>query len=224
MRLVNCIFKYAGVAAIPVYITFTYVSHTHNRQINPLEFWLSDYGNPLLNPSGSMFYNTGCVITALLLALFYSGMLRWYRRDHTARKFNISYIIAQSAGLMSSLFLILTTVYTLGTDTRIHSLLSTANMIAMDFFLSFTAVAFLMNSMIHKSVGVFGFFTSVFNIVTMNAFSDCYLAEWLYFLLYMAYLVLVTTQYQKLTIRQPDYLAGICKADSEKYSTLDWLH
>lgn len=217
MKLVNCIFKYAGVVAIPVYIAFTYVSHTHNRQINPLEFWLSDYGNPLMNPSGAVIYNTGCVITAILLALFYIGMYRWYRRDHTARKFNISYKVAQAGGLLGSLFLILTTVYTLGTDTKMHSLFSTANMIGMDFFLSFTAAAFLMNPKIHKGVGIFGFLASVFNIVTMNAFTDYYMSEWIYFLLFMAYLVLVTMQYEKLIIRKTDYSARINKADMKKY-------
>jgi hypothetical protein len=213
LKLVNCIFKYAGVAAIPVYIAFTYLSHTHNRKINPLEFWLSDYGNPLFNPSGAVIYNTGCVITAILLAIFYIGMYRWYRRGRTARRFNISYTVAQAGGLIGSVFLILTTVYTLGTDTKMHSLFSAANMIAMDFFLSFTATGFLMNPKIHKSIGIFGFFASVFNIVTMNAFADFYISEWIYFLLFMAYMVLVTMQYEKLIIRKTDYSSRINKAN-----------
>lgn len=213
MKLVNCILKYAGVVAIPVYIAFTYVSHTHNRLINPLEFWLSDYGNPIVNPSGAVIYNTGCVITAMLLAIFYIGMYCWYRRDRTARRFNISYAVAQAGGLIGSVFLILTTVYTLGTDTKMHSLFSAANMIAMDFFLSFTATGFLMNPKIHKGVGIFGFLTSFFNIVTMNAFADFYISEWIYFLLFMAYMVLVTMQYEKLIIRKTDYPLRINKVD-----------
>lgn len=92
-----------------------------------------------------------------------------------------------------------------------HSLFSTANMIAMDFFLSFTATGFLMNPKIHKRVGIFGFFASVFNIVTMNAFADFYISEWIYFLLFMAYLVLVTMQYEKLI--KTDYTSRINKAD-----------
>lgn len=202
MKLVNRILKYAGVVAVPVYIAFTYASHTYNRQINPLEYWLSDYGNPIVNPSGAVIYNTGCVITALLLALFYIGMYRWYKRDRAARKFNVSYAIAQAGGLVGSVFLILTTVYTLGTDTEMHSLFSTANMVAMDFFLNFTAIGFLMNSKIHKGVGIFGLLASVFNIVTMNAFTDFYISEWVYFLLFMAYIVLVTLQYEKLIINK----------------------
>ena len=204
MKLVNCILKYAGVAAIPVYIAFVYVSRTHNRQINPLEYWLSDYGNPLVNPSGAVIYNTGCAITAMLLAIFYIGMYRWYGRGRTARRFNISYTLAQAGGLIGSVFLILTTIYTLGTDTEMHTLFSTANMIAMDCFINFTAIGFLMNPKIHKGVSAVGFLASVFNIVTMNAFTDFYVSEWIYFLLFMAYLVLVTIQYEKLVTRKTD--------------------
>ena len=94
-----------------------------------------------------------------------------------------------------------------------HGLFSTANMIGMDFFLSFTAAAFLMNPRIHKGVGIFGFLVSVFNIVTMNAFTDCYVSEWIYFLLFMAYLVLVTMQYEKLIMLTTDYSAEITRAD-----------
>ncbi|HEY8499924.1 MAG TPA: DUF998 domain-containing protein [Clostridia bacterium] len=204
MKFINYILKYAGVAAIPVYIIFTYASHIHNRKINPLEFWLSEYGNPIFNPSGAVIYNTGCVLTAILLAIFYIGMYRWYRRGRTARRFNIAYMAAQASGLIGSVFVILTTIYTLGTDNQMHSIFSTANMIAMDFFLSFTATGFLMNPKIHKSVGIFGFFASAFNVVTMNAFSDFYISEWIFFLLFMIYMILVAVQYEKLAVQKTD--------------------
>jgi hypothetical protein len=165
-----------------------------------MENWLSDYGNPLLNPGGAVFYNAGCVMTALLLAVFYIGMIRWYKRGCDARKTNISFAGAQFSGLMGSVFLIMTAVFTLGTNTQLHSAFSTANMIAMDCFLSFTAIGFLMDPKMSKGLGTFGFLTSVFNIVTMNAFDNFYISEWIYFLLFMAYLVLVTIHY--------DHIAG----------------
>lgn len=190
--------KYAGMMAIPVYIVFTFISYSHNTGINPLEHWLSDYGNPLVNPGGAVFYNTGCSITAILLAVFYIGMFRWYRRDRAARKFNISFIIAQISGLAGSAFLILTTVFPLGAQTELHSAFSMANMIAMSNFLAFTATGFLLSRKIHKSIGIFGFLAAGFNIVTMNAFVDLFVAEWVYFLLFMCYMVLVTINYERL--------------------------
>jgi len=198
MKLIYHVHKYAGILGIPTYIFFTFMAHLHNKEINPMNYWLSDYGNPFVNPDGSVFYNTGCVITALLLAVFYIGMYCWYGRDRASRKLNISYAIAQSAGLFGSFFLIMTTVYPLGVDNRMHAVFSTANMIAMDFFISFTATGFILNPKISKGIGVFGFFTAVFNIITMNIFADFYISEWIFFLLFMVYMVLVTFQYDKL--------------------------
>ncbi len=195
MKKSSFIFKYAGVACIPVYSAFTFASHLNNKQLGPMENWLSDYGNPLLNPGGAGFYNAGCILTALMLAIFYIGMVRWYGRGRDARKTNICFAGAQVSGLTGSVFLILTAVFPLGTNTQLHSTFSTVNMIAMDFFLSFTAIGFLMNPQMNKIIGIFGFLTSVFNIVTMNAFENFYISEWIYFLLFMAYLVLVTLHY-----------------------------
>ena len=200
MKKSSFIFKYAGVACIPVYIAFTFAAHLDNRQLNPVENWLSDYGNPLLSPGGAVFYNIGCVLTALLLAVFYTGMVRWYRRGRDARKTNISFAAAQFSGLVGSVFLILTAVFPLGTNTPLHSAFSTVNMIAMDCFLSFTAIGFFMDPKMNKFIGIFGLITSVFNIVTMNAFDNFFISEWIYFLLFMAYMVLVTLQY--------DHVAG----------------
>ena len=198
MRFMNRVYKYSGVAAIPVYIAFTFASHTGNPEINPIDHWLSDYGNPLVNPSGAAAYNAGCVLTALLLAVFYVGMYRWYGRGRAARRFNISYFFAQTGGIMGSIFLILTTVYTLGTNTQMHSLFSLVNMVGMDFFLSFTATGFLLNPKIHKGVGIFGFVAAAFNIVTMNVFINFYISEWIFFALFMAYMVLITLQYDRI--------------------------
>lgn len=201
MKLIHSIFRSAGVMVIPVYIAFTFISHFHNPAINPIKYWLSDYGNPIANPDGFAFYNTGCVIAASILTVFYVGMYRWYGRGRAARKFNISYAIAQAAGLFEALLLIMTTAYPLGVNTKLHSIFSTAHMIAMDCFLCFTATGFLMNRNINKGLGILGFAAAVFNMITTNAFSDFYLAEWIFFLLFMVYMVLVVISYDK--IREP---------------------
>ncbi len=202
MKPVNIIFKYAGIMAIPVYIAFTFASHISSPVINPLTYWLSDFGNKIINPNGAALYNLGCELTAALLAVFYIGMYRWYGRGRAARKFNISFAVAQAGGLIGCVFLVLTTVYTLGTQTELHKTFSTANMIAMDFFLSFAAVGFLMNPKIPKALGVFGLLISVFNEVTMNAFTDFFISEWIFFALFMVNMVLITLQYDKLTERK----------------------
>ena len=198
MKDVNTAFKYAGVICIPVYIVFTFISHLYNTKINPLTNWLSDFGNPLLNPSGAFFYNIGCMIVAALLIVFYIGMYQWYKNRKIGMKYIISYVIAQISGIVASAFLVLASIFPLGTYTDIHSTFSLVNMIGMDFFLSFTAIAFLMNPNIKKWIGITAYLSAVFNIITMNAFESLYIAEWIYFLLFMIYMVIIAFNYDKI--------------------------
>ena len=43
----------------------------------PLENWMSDLGNPVLNPAGATYFNGACMITGLLLVIFYPGLRMW---------------------------------------------------------------------------------------------------------------------------------------------------
>ncbi len=199
-KIPRFVFKYIGSAAIPVYAAFTFISHLYNKRINPLCNWLSDYGNPLVNPHGAVYYNNGCRATALLLAVFYIGLFTWYGGGRAARKFHISYAVAQISGLAGSVLLIMTTVFPLGTNTQLHSAFSTANMVAMSNFLAFTATGFVMNRKIPKTVAVFGFFAAAFNIVTMNAFENFYISEWIFFLLFAIYIILITFYYDRIAM------------------------
>jgi hypothetical membrane protein len=192
------VMKYSGVAAIPIYIGFALASYLQNPQITPLQYWLSDLGNYVLNPSGAWLYNVGCILAAILLAVFYIGMYRWYRGFTLPKKYLVSYLIAQVGGIAGSIFLVLAAVFTLGTYTPLHSFFSAANMIGMNFFIAFTATAFVMNPHINKGIAIFGFVTVMFNIVTTNAFSALYIAEPVYLVLFMLYVVIVTSQDDRL--------------------------
>lgn len=75
MKSIDPVFKYSGIAAAVVYIALTFVSHLYNTALNPINNWLSDYGSPQLNPSGYTFYNLGCILAALFLAILISSMI-----------------------------------------------------------------------------------------------------------------------------------------------------
>jgi hypothetical protein len=153
-----------------------------------------------------MFYNIGCIIVAALLVVFYIGIYQWYKNRKIGKKYIISYVSAQISGIISSIFLVLASIFPLGANTDLHSAFSLINMIGMDCFLSFTAIAFLMNPNIKKWIGITAYLPVVFNIVTTNAFSLLYFAEWIYFLLFMIYLVIITLNYDKIV--QHDIRSG----------------
>lgn len=192
----NPVLKYAGAASIPVYLAFTFVSHLYNKSINPLGNWLSDYGNPMLNPSGAWSYNLGCILVAVLLSVFFVGITQWYRGGRTAKKYTICFVCAQIFGVASNVFLVLAALIPLGVNDSLHGRLGMLHMIGMDCFISFIAIALFLNPKSGKWVGILGYATAAFNIVTTNAFTNLFVAEWIYFLLFMIYIVLVTREYR----------------------------
>jgi hypothetical protein len=197
MKRFDPILKYAGVTAAVIYVVFTFLSHLSNTAISPMTDWLSNYGSPILNPSGAFLYNLGCISTAAALAVFYTGMSQWYKGHRAERKYVICYIYAQISGLAASCFLIIAALFPIGTSS-LHTVFGTMNMIGLDCFISFISIAVIMHPNINISVGIFGFCTSFFNIITTNAFKDLYFAEWIYFILFIIFIVMITINYDKL--------------------------
>jgi hypothetical membrane protein len=194
----NSVTRFAGVAAIPVYAALTFVSALHAPAFGPLTNWLSDYGNPLRNPGGAAWYNAGCIAVAALLALFYIGLGQWYRGRRVEKKYVICYICAQATGLIACACLVVTALIPLGVGDAVHSTFSTLNMIGMDCFLEFTAIAFFLHPAMPKALVIGGCAAAVFNIVSQNAFTDFFLGEWIFFALFMAYVAIVTALYGRL--------------------------
>lgn len=186
--------KYAGLAGVPVYIGFTLAAHLHNPSMGPFKNWLSDYGSPLINPSGALLYNLGCVITAVLLAAFYIGLTSWH--DGAPRKLVVCYTGAQASGLISAVFLVLASIVPIGTNPA-HDVFSTINMIGMDSFLVFIAIAAFMNPYVSSGLGVLGFIAAAFNIFTANVVGNFFIAEWIFFAMFIVYIALVTVMYER---------------------------
>jgi hypothetical membrane protein len=199
MKAWHVVSRYAGIAAIPMYILFTAISALQSGGFSPLRNWLSDYGNPHLNPAGALWYNLGCILTAALLAVFYAGLAQWYRGRRMETKYVVCYIGAQTSGLAAAGCLVMASAIPLGVNDAVHSTFSTLNMIGMDCFLNFTAIAFLMHPQMPKAYGVLALLASMFNIVSQNAFHNFYVSEWIYFVLFMACLTVLTAYHAALS-------------------------
>ncbi len=192
----NPILKFAGVAAIPAYTAFTFISHMFKTEINPIYNWLSDFGSPILNPSGAIFYNAGCILTSALLAVFFAGITQWYKDGAAPRKLSVAYICAQVSGFFAAACLIFAALIPIGTS-ELHAVFSMWNMIGFNCFMSFMAVSIFMNPNIKNTLGIFGLAASGFNIITTNAFTDLFIAQWIYIPLFMLFVVLITVNYSK---------------------------
>lgn len=195
MKKTIALLKYTGVAAAVVYIAFTFTAHLHNPSMGPLGNWLSDYGSPSENPSGAVFYNIGCIMTAVLLALFYAGMTCWHKG--APRKLLICYICAEISGLFASACLIAASLIPIGTS-PVHDTMSMLNMIGMDSFLVFTALAAFINPYVGGGMGVLGIVTAMFNILATNVpLGSFFVAEWIFFAAFIVYVIMLTALYER---------------------------
>src|SRR6266446_76372 len=94
-----------GLFAIVCYLAFALLAFAHSPlPSSPLNNWLSDLGNPKLNPSGALFYNIGIVATASVLPLFFLGLSagRWRTTWHSASCYSSRRASAYSAPLPCS--------------------------------------------------------------------------------------------------------------------------
>lgn len=97
-------FNMLGMLAFAVFTIFTLTAVLfYPTFYNPLYEWLSNLGNVNLNPSGALFFNLGCIITALILIPFFITLRRW---DPTGRWSKILVIIGVLLGIFASISLI----------------------------------------------------------------------------------------------------------------------
>jgi hypothetical membrane protein len=179
-----------GVIAPVVYLVFTTVAFLkYPAEYSPITNWLSDLGNPLVNQSGALFYNLGCIITSLILIAFYLG-LRELVND--SKRLKVLLTIAQITGILSSIFLIITALFPLGSHTAIHQISGKLHIIFLGFFLTFSATVLLRNPSLKKWPAYFGFITAVVNFVYGAFLYSVFFAEWIAIGMFIIFVLMIS--------------------------------
>jgi hypothetical membrane protein len=180
----------AGVSAIVVYLIFTTVAFfKYPAGYSPLTNWLSDLGNPLVNQSGALFYNLGCVLTSLVLIVFYIGMREW---NNGNKRLKVLLTIAQTVGLLSSIFLIVAALFPLGTHTPIHEVSGKMHVVFLGFFLTLSATVLLKHPVLRKWPAYFGFLTAAVNFVYGVFLHFVFVAEWVAIGMFIIYVLMIS--------------------------------
>ena len=179
----------AGIIAVAIYILFAFIAYLrYPGAYGPSTNWLSDLGNPVLNPAGAVFYNAGCILAGLELAVFYLGLGLWKTGD---RKMAALLSIAQLAGLTASLCLVLSAVFPLGSHTAAHEFWSKIVSIFMGFFLTFSATALLKNRSFIRWFGYYAFLAAAVNFVYGVFLHSVFLAEWISIGMFIIYILML---------------------------------
>ena len=96
----------AGILTIIVFGLSVIMSiMNYPGEFAPMETWIGAYGNQELNPHGVWYFNTGCIITGLLLSVFFIGVYQWFT-PQTGK--NLLLISGIAAGILTSLLVVLT--------------------------------------------------------------------------------------------------------------------
>ena len=119
----------AGLAAIVVGVTLAIVAYAYYPwAFSPAANWISDLGNTLLSPRGSVFFRLDMVAVGAVLAAFFVGLRAWGRGQHIAMKLLIA--VGQISGLVGAAALVMTGIFS-ENDYAAHAVWATVLFIAL---------------------------------------------------------------------------------------------
>jgi hypothetical protein len=180
-----------GFMAAAVYLICATISFLkYPLAYSPFTNWLSDLGNPIVNPTGSISYNLGCILAGVCLIFFALGLEIW---NHGDKKRRILLTIAQVACIISSLALIVSAFFPLGAHTVIHSISGKAHIFFAGFFLTFSATFFLRHPHAPKWLAYFGFLAALINFIYGAFLYTVFIAEWAAIGVLIIYVLMVST-------------------------------
>lgn len=105
-------------------VAYAYYPHAFSPATN----WLSDLGNTLLNPHGSIFFRVDMAAVGVVLAAFFVGLTDWHRGQRPLGKALLG--LGQFSGLVAAAALVMTGIES-ENDRTSHALWVTVLFIAL---------------------------------------------------------------------------------------------
>jgi len=176
-----------GILVIVVYIGFLLLSLAYYPPpYSPASNWLSDLGSPSQNPSGSHFYNIGCILTALCLFVFDASLVVWRTGQ---KKRDIELMISQILGCFPAFSLIMAAIFNIDTG-ELHSLWSAILVITFGYFFVMLGITLFTHSSFLRPIAIYGFTIAGINMVYGFGINTPWL-EWVVIFMYLAFVGLI---------------------------------
>jgi hypothetical membrane protein len=119
----------AGLTAIIVCVALAAAAYAYYpRAFSPAANWISDLGNTLLSPRGSIWFRADMVAVGLVLAAFFVGLVAWHRGQRPI--FRAFLALGQLSGLVAAVALVMTGIYS-ENDRATHAIWVTVLFIAL---------------------------------------------------------------------------------------------
>lgn len=172
-----------------VYIVMTILALAqYPASFSPTTHWLSDLGNRVVNPAGSIFYNLGIYVTGSLLVLFFLSL--GAHRMQGKKPQNIMLLLTQVIGIFGSIAMIMSGIFSID-QPQMHSLFSKYLFIGLGTAFGFSVAAFLYNKEFKRWVLIIGVITTVTNFVVSVFYNKTQLLEWPVISLFLIYCLLL---------------------------------
>lgn len=99
----------SGLFAIIVFWSFAFISMAFfPGTYNPFVNWMSNLGNPNLNPEGAIYFNIGIIAAGIALFPFFIGLYEWYIGSKRNKRLTI---LTQLSGLYCAFAMIMCGVF-----------------------------------------------------------------------------------------------------------------
>lgn len=157
---------------------------------NPYMNWMSDLGNVNQNPEGAFFFNTGCIVSGIIMFVFFIGLYEWYIGGTKNKRWTI---LTQIAGFYVSFSMIMIGVFPINYPIM-HGIFAASLFFASAFTFILPAIA-LYKFKFTRKIAKFGFIAGAINLVLWVLFFP--IIEWATILLSFVYIAIIMYSMQK---------------------------
>jgi len=185
-----------GLFVVICYVTCTILAFTRfPLPYSPFNNWLSDLGNPDVNPTGAGFYNAGIVLAGLALMLFFLRLTEWRMANNRIQ--HIMTLLTTMFGCVGSLAMIMTAIYPINRPSQ-HSFWSMILYILFGTAFAFSVAAMRYYVSYPRWLLIFGVIVAVVDMVSQIFFTDVQISEWIVVPLLLGYCLLLGIGIERL--------------------------
>lgn len=164
-----------GLGILILYIAFTGISYYfYPIFFSPINNWLSDLGRYVVNTSGAIWYNIGCILTACLLIIFVAS----FRFVNLEKKWQrVFIVIGRISGVFAGISLIFSAIYSID-FLSVHSFWSMCIIFGLTYYFTFISAVLLSKRGFPRVIGIFGIIIAALDMVYGIAF-NIPIMEWI---------------------------------------------
>ena len=186
-----------GLFIVICYVTCAILAFTRfPLPYSPFNNWLSDLGNPDVNPTGAGFYNTGIVLAGLALMLFFLRLTKWRMAENRLQRIMI--LLTTGFGLIGSLSMIMTAIHPINEPSQ-HSFWSMILYISFGTAFAFSAAAMRYYKRYSRWLLLFGVIVAAVDMVSQTFFTNVPISEWIVVPFLLVYCLLLGIGTERLT-------------------------